>query len=541
MPIREQELLDAAVSQGLITDDQLSDVRRTAREQNITVVDAISIAQRIPVKALYHAVAEQRGIRFVDLAVEVIDDEAARTMADVALQRGVVPICGENGKLILATADVDDLALISAVERSLDILADVALASPDALSDSLQYVRSLRQMTSLAGAGDDGEGAVGLFERIINEAYLHHASDIHIEPSENSTRVRFRVDGRLISYISSLPSDTGRQLVSRIKVFSGLDIAEQRAPQDGRMQYELANGISQDMRVAVIPTRFGERITIRLLGTTDENLTLATLGMLDADLEEFRNAIQRPHGIVLLTGPTGSGKSTTLYSALKEINSGWRNIITVEDPIEQIVPSVSQVQVGASDKVTFESALRSILRHDPDVVMIGEIRDLPTADIALKAALTGHLVFSSLHTNTAVGAVTRLMDFGCEPYLVGATLVGAISQRLVRRLCTSCREEVAVDERTRGLIGDFELESHFVAKGCPSCLGTGYSGRIGLFECFWTGDETRQLISEGASEQQITQVGGKKHKTMLRDGLEKVALGITSLEDVISVTIGATV
>ena len=292
----------------------------------------------------------------------------------------------------MATAEIDDLALISAVERSLDILAEVALATPSAISDAVQFIRKLRN-EELATVEVEAEDASDLFSRVINEAYLHHASDIHIEPAENTLRIRFRVDGRLINFISSIPVEIGRSLISRIKVFSGLDIAEQRAPQDGRMQFELSNGISQDMRVAVIPTRFGERITIRLLGTTEENLTLSTLGMLDTELEAFRRAIQKPHGIVLLTGPTGSGKSTTLYSALKEINGSWRNIITVEDPIEQIVPNISQVQVGASDKVTFDSALRSILRHDPDVVMIGEIRDLPTADIALKAAAHWPLSF----------------------------------------------------------------------------------------------------------------------------------------------------
>ena len=395
MPLREQEFLDAAVSQGLIEDDQLIEIRRLAYAQGISSMEAITIAHRIPLKALYHAVAAERNIRFVDLGIYPIDEDSARDMAEIGLRRGVIPVQGEEGKVILATAEIDDLALISAVERSLDILAEVALATPSAISDSVQFIRKLRN-EEVATAEIDPEDASDLFARVINEAYLHHASDIHIEPAENTIRIRFRVDGRLISYISSLPPETGRLLVSRIKVFSGLDIAEQRAPQDGRMQFELVNGISQDMRVAVIPTRFGERITIRLLGTTDENLTLSTLGMLDAELEAFRQAIQKPHGIVLLTGPTGSGKSTTLYSALKEINGSWRNIITVEDPIEQIVPNVSQVQVGASDKVTFESALRSILRHDPDVVMIGEVRDLATADIALKAALTGHLVFSSL-------------------------------------------------------------------------------------------------------------------------------------------------
>lgn len=540
MPLREQEFLDAAISQGLIEDDQLPEIRRQANAQGISSLEAISIAYRIPLKALYHAVAAERNIRFVDLGIYPIDEASALEMAEIGLRRGVIPVHDEDGKIILATAEIDDLALISAVERSLDVLAEVALATPNAVSDAVQFIRDLRN-EDVEIVDVESEDATDLFSRVINEAYLHHASDIHIEPAENTIRVRFRVDGRLISYISSLPPELGRLLVSRIKVFSGLDIAEQRAPQDGRMQFELVNGISQDMRVAVIPTRFGERITIRLLGTTDENLTLSTLGMLDAELEVFRQAIQKPHGIVLLTGPTGSGKSTTLYSALKEINSGWRNIITVEDPIEQIVPNVSQVQVGASDKVTFDSALRSILRHDPDVVMIGEVRDLSTADIALKAALTGHLVFSSLHTNTAVGAITRLMDFGCEPYLVGATLVGAISQRLVRRLCLTCREEVEVDDSKRALLGEYELQQNFQAVGCPQCLGTGYSGRIGLFECFWTSDQTRELISNGASELEISQVGGEQHKTMWQDGLDKVNLGLTSLDEVIGVTIGATI
>ena len=540
MPIREQEFLDAAVSQGLIEDDELMEIRRSANTQGISALEAITLAYRVPVKALYHAVAAERNIRFVDLGVYPIDEQAAIEMADIGLRRGVIPVCDQDGKIILATAEIDDLALISAVERSLDILAEVALATPSAISDAVQFIRKLRN-EELSTVEVEEEDAADLFSRVINEAYLHHASDIHIEPAENTLRIRFRVDGRLINFISSIPVEIGRSLISRIKVFSGLDIAEQRAPQDGRMQFELSNGISQDMRVAVIPTRFGERITIRLLGTTDENLTLSTLGMLDKELEAFREAIQKPYGIVLLTGPTGSGKSTTLYSALKEINGSWRNIITVEDPIEQIVPNVSQVQVGASDKVTFDSALRSILRHDPDVVMIGEIRDLPTADIALKAALTGHLVFSSLHTNTAIGAVTRLMDFGCEPYLVSATLVGAISQRLVRRLCPACREEVDVDDANRALLGDHELKRHFKSVGCPQCLGTGYSGRIGLFECFWTGEETRELISNGAAEHEISRVGGDLHKTMFRDGLDKVSLGLTSLEEVIAVTIGGSI
>ena len=539
MAIREQEFIDAALAQGFLTDEQLTDVRQRAHEQNLSLIEAICIFHRIPLKAIYHAVANERGIRFVDLAVESVSIPHAQTMSEIGLQRGVVPVLESNGSVILATADVDDLATISNVERSLDIIAEVGLSTPDAITDAIGQIQILRQSETSLVNQEDTEHTTELLDRIINEAYLHHASDIHLEPTNAGIKIRFRVDGRLITYVSSLPSGSGRSLISRVKVLSGLDIAEQRAPQDGRMQYALKNAASQDMRVAVIPTRFGERITIRLLGTTDEHLTLSNLGMLDSDLENFRQAIQRPHGIILLTGPTGSGKSTTLYSALKEINTGWKNIVTVEDPIEQEVSGVSQIQVGASDKVTFESALRSILRHDPDVIMVGEIRDLVSADISLKAALTGHLVLSSLHTNTAVGAVTRLTDFGCAPYLVGATLAGAVSQRLVRRLCQACSEETTPTEQQLQIMGDDNIKKIFTGRGCPQCLGTGYSGRIGLFECFWTDDETRRLISHNASEDEISAAGRQQHQTMLQDGLEKVDQKLTSLSEVIRVTLGS--
>jgi len=539
MAIREQEFIDAALSQEFLTDEQLTEVRQRAHEQDISLIEAVCIFHRIPLKAIYHAVANERGIRFVDLAVESVSIAHAQTMSEVGLQRGVIPVLKSDGNVILATADVDDLASISNVEHSLDIIAEVGLATPDAITDAIGQIQVIRQSETSIVIQEDTEHATELLDRIINEAYMHHASDVHLEPTSDGIKVRFRVDGRLITYVSSLPPDSGRSLISRVKVLSGLDIAEQRAPQDGRMRYALKNTISQDMRVAVIPTRFGERITIRLLGTTDENLTLSTLGMLDSDLVNFRNAIQRPHGIILLTGPTGSGKSTTLYSALKEINTGWRNIVTVEDPIEQVVSGVSQIQVGASDKVTFESALRSILRHDPDVIMVGEIRDLMSADISLKAALTGHLVLSSLHTNTAVGAVTRLTDFGCPPYLVGATLTGAVSQRLVRRLCQACSEETTATEQQLQIVGEHDINKVFSARGCPQCLGTGYSGRLGLFECFWTNDETRRLISNNAHEDEISTAGRQQHRTMLQDGLEKVGQQLTSLSEVIRVTLGS--
>lgn len=442
----------------------------------------------------------------------------------------------KGGGTLLVTAEVDDLATISAVERSLDMIAEVALATPEAVEDAVKHMRRMRQADWTVE--DDGEEASGLLDRIVNEAYLQRASDIHLEPMEHGIQVRLRVDGRLQVYLNSVPGQSGRSLLSRIKVLAGMDIAEQRAPQDGRIRYELQGETEQDMRVAVIPTRYGERATLRLLGTTDQVLTLETLGMLEDDLADFRQAIERPHGVVFLTGPTGSGKSTTLYSALKEINAGWRNIVTVEDPIEQVVAGISQVQVGASDKVTFHSALRALLRHDPDVLMVGEVRDLDTADTALKAALTGHLVLSSLHTNTAAGAITRLVDFGCEPYLVGATLVGAVSQRLVRRLCRACSEPVEPTAEELQLLEGADVEAFYRPVGCPQCLGNGYAGRIGLFECFWIDDGVRRQISNRTTEADIVAAAGREHRSMFRDGLRKVSLGLTTLSEVVRVTRG---
>ena len=538
MPIQEQELIDAGLASQLVTDDQLDTVRLVARERGQAVVAALSTELRIPLKAFYHAVARERGIGFVDLSNAAINEGAVEQMAEIGLQRGVVPVVGGNGGMLLATADVDDLATISAVERSLDTIAEVALATPDAVEDAVQHMRRLRQ-PDLA-VGEEAEEASDLLDRIINEAYLQHASDIHLEPMVHGIQVRFRVDGRLQVYMNSVPMASGRGLLSRVKVLAGMDIAEQRAPQDGRIRYALQAQMEQDMRVAVIPTRYGERATLRLLGTTDQLLTLETLGMLEDDLADFRQAIERPHGVIFLTGPTGSGKSTTLYSALKEINTGWRNIVTVEDPIEQVVAGISQVQVGASDKVTFHSALRALLRHDPDVLMVGEVRDLDTADTALKAALTGHLVLSSLHTNTAAGAITRLVDFGCEPYLVGATLVGALSQRLVRRLCRACCEPAEPTAEELQVLGDQQLEGFYQPVGCPQCLGNGYSGRIGLFECFWVDTEVRRQITSNASESEIVAATREKHRTMFADGLRKVSLGLTTLSEVVRVTRGET-
>ena len=514
MPITDQELIDAAIGHGLVSNEQFLNAQKSSRQSRTALLDTIVSSCRIPRRSFYHAVSLQRNIPFVDLARCQIAVDLISSLPDIAYQRGIIPIIDDEGEILLATYGVDDLASISAVQRNLNINADVALADPEAILDAVGRIQAIR--SNGATSGDSVESATTLLDRIINEAYLRRASDIHVEPIDDHLQIRLRVDGMLQVYIRAIPSDLGHALTTRIKVLAELDIAERRAPQDGRILYGLENGLDQSMRIAVIPTRYGERVTIRLLSDSNEQLTLTNLGLLDNDLEAFRQAIRRPFGIILLTGPTGSGKSTTLYSALREINDGTRNIMTVEDPVEQLIAGISQVQVGGTDKINFSSALRSLLRHDPDVMMVGEIRDLDTADISLKAALTGHLVFSSLHTNTAIGAVTRLMDFGCA----------------------NCREEAVPNEAQQPVMSEYEIETIYTSTGCPHCIGTGYHGRIGLFECFWTDDTTQQMISNQESEVAIREYAQANHTSLLADGIKKVALGITSLDEMLRATIG---
>jgi type IV pilus assembly protein PilB len=376
---------------------------------------------------------------------------------------------------------------------------------------------------------------VALIDSVLREAYLHRASDIHFLSEENGLRIRFRVDGKLSDHPISTDKNTANGLISRVKVLSDLDIAEQRQPQDGGFSYQLPAPFNKELniRVATAPTRLGERITMRVLGEQSATITLTDLGMLPAELEQFRKAIHKPFGMILLTGPTGSGKSTTLFAALQEINAPDVNIMTVENPIEYVMEGVSQLQTGP--KVSFAGALRSFLRHDPDVLMVGEIRDHETADVAVKAAMTGHMVFSTLHTNNAVSAVTRLIDIGCESFLIGSTMTAVIAQRLVRRLCPHCkkpRHATAAERDEMGLLPEQVIEI-YDAMGCALCQGTGFSGRLGLYETLWFNERLARLVARGADEEVIEQEAGEENLRFLwEDGVEKVQLGWTTLNEV---------
>ncbi|MDE1239309.1 type II secretion system ATPase GspE [Vibrio aestuarianus] len=401
--------------------------------------------------------------------------------------------------------------------------------------DFFSLAEELPQSEDLLESEDDAP-IIKLINAMLGEAIKEGASDIHIETFEKVLSIRFRVDGVLREVLS--PSrKLAPLLVSRVKVMAKLDIAEKRVPQDGRISLRIG-GRAVDVRVSTMPSSHGERVVMRLLDKNATRLDLHSLGMTAANHENFRQLIKRPHGIILVTGPTGSGKSTTLYAGLQELNSNERNILTVEDPIEFDIDGIGQTQVNPKVDMTFARGLRAILRQDPDVVMIGEIRDLETAQIAVQASLTGHLVMSTLHTNTAIGAITRMRDMGIEPFLISSSLLGVLAQRLVRTLCSDCKEAYPADKEQKKLFNlqpDQEL-TLYRAKGCEKCNQKGYRGRTGIHELLLIDDKVQELIHSEAGEQSIEKSVRERTPSIRDDGLDKVLQGITSLEEVMRVT-----
>jgi general secretion pathway protein E len=399
--------------------------------------------------------------------------------------------------------------------------------------DLSSMAEDLAERTDLL-AGDDDAPIIRLINAILSQAVREGASDIHLEPFEDRVSVRFRVDGVLNEVLSPKP-ELAPVLVSRLKVMARLDIAEKRLPQDGRITVRLA-GHAVDIRVSTIPSAFGERIVLRLLDQSGGQLTLEQLSMPKAVEEKLGRALLKPHGIILVTGPTGSGKTTTLYSGLSHINSRSRNIMTIEDPVEYLLPGIGQTQVNPKVEMTFARGLRAILRQDPDVVMIGEIRDGETAEIAIQASLTGHLVLSTLHTNTAIGAVMRLKDMGVEPFLLASSLEIVMAQRLVRLLCKNCKESYLPVESEREMLNIPENTPIFRPIGCNQCNHQGYRGRKGIYELIEINERLRHLIHEQAGEQEMLAEARKYSLSMSDDGRQCVLDGITSMEEVLRVT-----
>jgi len=408
----------------------------------------------------------------------------------------------------------------------------VDLAQDMDLSRLLQEIPRVEDLLE----SQDGAPVIRLINALFTQALREGASDIHIEPFESRLLVRLRVDGTLRDLVEP-PRNLHGALVSRVKIMAQLDIAEKRLPQDGRITLRLA-GKPVDVRVSTIPTGHGERVVLRLLDKQAGRLDLGHLGMDEPTLAKLDQLIRQPHGILLVTGPTGSGKTTTLYAALSRLDAGALNIMTVEDPIEYDLDGISQTQVSARIDMGFARALRTILRQDPDVVMIGEIRDLETAQIAVQASLTGHLVFATLHTNDAVSAVTRLVDMGVEPFLLASSLIGVVAQRLVRRLCLGCRVPVQADATQLRALGLAPTDGVlYTARGCAACAGSGYRGRAGIYELLAVDDSFRRLVHDRASEQALrvhAVAGGMR--TLRDDGMRWAGQGLVSLEEVVRVT-----
>jgi type II secretory ATPase GspE/PulE/Tfp pilus assembly ATPase PilB-like protein len=521
-------LLRAGTDAGLIpagVEAALLDEARRARKDPL---DLATTRLRLPREAFYRALARQRGLPFVEAGDLSPDAELlARAPARLLQRKDVLPLRLAGASALVANADPDDAPTLEALGRALERPLALAVADPAALQVAVRkHVGASVEVSAWDG--------VAFLDDLMRQAWLRRASDLHLDAQEEGLVVRLRVDGRLTRWGAPLSADDGTQLLSRVKVLGGLDIAEKREPQDGGFTWK-HEAQTIDVRVATIPCRFGERATLRLLGVETRGLTIDNLGFGERDLGRLREALANPHGMVLLTGPTGSGKTTTLYAALRAVASPDINVLTVEDPIEFVIPGITQIQVDRAGKVTFARALRALLRHDPDVLMVGEIRDQETADVALKAATTGHLVLSSLHTNRAASAVGRLVDLGCERYLVASTLRGSIAQRLVRGLCARCRvERHATAGDLRRLVPDPPAEGATVFEpgGCPACLGTGYAGRIALSECLWVDDDLARAITDGASEEALVSLArAKGARTLAEDGLAKALAGRTSVAE----------
>ena len=376
---------------------------------------------------------------------------------------------------------------------------------------------------------------IRLINALIAEALRENASDIHIETFETTVRVRFRIDG-VLREVGTPKRALAPLIVSRIKVMAKLDIAERRVPQDGRTTVRIG-GRELDVRVSVMPTGSGERVVLRLLDKQSSRMNLTALGMDESTLGGVRELMGAPHGIFLVTGPTGSGKTTTLYASLSELDTDVLNVLTVEDPIEYNLHGIGQTQVNTKTGMTFAAGLRAMLRQDPDIVMVGEIRDYETAEIAIRASLTGHLVLSTLHTNTAIGAITRLVDMGLQSYLLSSSLIGVLAQRLVRVLCPECREPKLADPAEAAFLGLKSESTIYQAVGCDACHGTGYQGRTGIYELITVDNELRQLIHENSSEQLLRHALMNENSTIRDDGRRKVLAGITTVQEVLRVTL----
>lgn len=500
---------------------------------------------------LIQCLGQQLGFPFVNLRQIVISDEAMKTISEEMAKRyQVIPIKLDKRVLTIAVSDPLNMTVIDNISLLTGYHIEVVVATKKDIEWSInRYYLPQKEEEPLTVSDDDDISAIDLEEEndgptisfvvsMISKALVMGASDIHIEPHEKEVIVRYRIDGVLYD-IMTVPNHLRDAVVSRLKIMANLHITEKRKPQDGGFHMNIIER-TLDVRMSTISTLFGEKVVLRLL--EKENVyNLGELGFSDGNLEKLRKMISAPHGIILVTGPTGSGKTTTLYAILNELNSKQKNIVTIEDPIEYVLPRINQTQINPKAGITFSSSLRSILRQDPDIIMVGEIRDEETAKIAVQASLTGHLVISTLHTNTAIGSIQRLLNMGIEPYLLASSLKGIMAQRLVRRICPVCKTEIEVEpkviERNFGVQHQASASIFYKGNGCFHCQQSGYRGRLGVHEVINVDEQVISLINQGALEVDIKNAlmrEGKYH-SLADDCLQKVNEGLTTIEEVLRV------
>jgi len=555
MAYTRERLGELLIKSGLIDDEQLRvalDVQNHAGGK----LGSILVEQLImSEEQLAEVLAEQKGLEIVHLASYAFDRDAVALLPQrIARMRRIIPLGYRDDKIVLAMADpldveaIDDMRLraradvlpVVATESEIRYAIDKYMASQDAFQDVVAATAGQEDDLDVKIAVGEDVPVVRLVNQIIREAVADEASDIHFEPGERDVRVRYRVDG-VMHEVMRLPKSARAGVTSRIKIMADMNIAEKRLPQDGRIQVGV-DGRPVDLRVATLPTGHGESLVIRILNQELTFRDLEDVGMLESHLEEVRKLIAKPYGAILVAGPTGSGKSTTLYAVLKRLNNETRKIITIEDPVEYQMDGVTQMGVITRIGLTFASGLRQILRSDPDVVMVGEVRDPETAEIAIRAALTGHLMLSSIHTNDAPSALTRLVDMGVAPYVTSSALLGVVAQRLARKLCPHCKTRIEIPV-------DALVNAGFAAKraaklepygpvGCDQCFNTGYRGRVGIFEVMVMDDDLRKLfLHEAPAEVLRTQALLNGMLSLRDDALNKVETGMTSLEEIERVVI----
>ncbi len=538
------------VKAGYIDEAQLADALQAQKESKKRLGEILVDKGYVSETQMLYTLASRMGLEVVDLSTYPVDSNAVKTIpSQMAKGYLMLPVAFREGTLVVAVNDPLDFIKIEDVRQTSGMSVETVLAERAAIENAINYYYAevqtkraaqsaneqavsseVREMVIDAGAGADDTPIINLVNSLLDKAYQDNASDVHIEPFEKEIHVRLRMDGALIDYMT-LQKNVQGSLIARIKIMSELDIAEKRVPQDGHFRIKIRDQIV-NVRVSVIPTVFGEKVVMRILAGNSQIDNAGTFGMEPENYEKFTRMLKSPNGLIYITGPTGSGKTTTLYMALASLSDRQVNIATIEDPVEKNLNRLNQMQVHPTAGLTFDVGLRALLRQDPDIIMVGETRDSETASISLRAAITGHLVLSTLHTNDAVSTIIRLIDMGAEPYLLSSALVGSIAQRLMRKVCPYCSQVTGLDEYQEAFAGR-PMPNARTAVGCAKCHGTGYSGRIAVHEVLYVDRSIRKLISDGAGADEIKKYAVEQQgmKTLKQAGLDLVEKGITTMEE----------